>query len=76
MFCKQQKFTLHSSRGWKRKVRLPAESGGGEHPSPNYSLHLLIVSPRGREQGEEAGSLGTLRRALIPFIRAPPHDLI
>lgn len=57
MSCKQQKLTPHSSGGWKRKARLPAESGAGEHPSPKYSLHLLIVSPHGREQGEEAGLL-------------------
>ena len=66
----KQKFTSHSSGGWKPKVKVPTDSASGESPLPDCRL---LTPHRVLHEGRSEGALwGLFRRALIPFVRAPP----
>ena len=71
-WCKQQTFISHSSGGWEVQDQGASRSGVGEGPLPGLQMDIFSLYPHMVERG----IISLLVRALMPFMRSPPSNLI
>ena len=72
MAYKQQKFVSHSSGGWRSKVKVPEDLMSDKESACWFVDGCLFATSSHSRRGEGALTKSLLRRALIPFLKAPP----
>ena len=58
-----------------KEIRVPTRANSGEDLLFVAGCHLLTVSSHGQKKRRELSGV-SFKRTLIPFMKAPPHDLI
>lgn len=73
----QQMFISHSSRSWKSKIKVPADSVPGENLLSGFHMTAssLFSEGKGRETETALVFLPLLRTLILPW-EPPHHNLI